>query len=415
MARLAGIILLAAFAALVVFDSLGFAGLDKKFPYRLGLDLSGGAHLVYEGDLSNIPDDDKKDAMSSVRDVIERRVNAFGVAEPIVQLSGERRMIVELAGIGNIDDAINEIGLTPFLEFRVEDPDLPPEDEAAAPANPQFIPSGLSGQHLRKADIVFDPQSNQPQITLDFTSEGRDRFAEITRGNVGRVVAIFLDGEVISAPVVQQEIKSGQAVISGNFTVEDAKTLARRLNAGALPVPIQLIQQQTVGPSLGVSSIEKSFTAGIIGLAAVGIFMLIHYRGRGVVAVLALLVYAILNLAIFKLIPVTLTLAGIAGFILSIGMAVDANILIFERITEEKRAGKSPAKSFREGFARAWAAIRDSNFSSLLTVFILGYFGTSLIKGFAVTLGIGIVLSMFTAITVSKTFMELTLIRRRPE
>jgi len=273
----------------------------------------------------------------------------------------------------------------------------------------RFIPSGLSGKHLKKSDIVFDTQSNQPQITLEFNAEGKELFSTITRENIGKQVAIFLDGQIISAPVVSQEIKSGQAVITGNFTVDDAKELALRLNAGALPVPIRLLQQQTVGATLGSESIEKSMKAGLIGFLAVGIFMVIYYRSLGVLAVVALMIYAVLNLAIFKLIPVTLTLAGIAGFILSIGMAVDANILIFERTKEELKRGRSVEKAVLEGFQRAWSAIRDSNISSLITVFILGYFGTSLIRGFAVTLGIGILLSMFTAITVTRALIYLTI------
>lgn len=413
--RLAAILILAVFAALIVFDLLSVIGIQKVFPYKLGLDLQGGVHLVYEGDLAGLSPEDKKDAMASVRDVIERRVNAFGVAEPVVQISGESRLIVELAGVKDVDDAIREIGLTPFLEFRIENPGFKRLEDEAVDLNERFSPTGLSGKHLKKSDIVFDPQSNQPQITLQFNKEGEELFAQITRENIGRPVAIFLDEQIISAPIVQQEIKSGQAVITGNFTIEDAKELAGRLNAGALPVPIKLIQQQSIGATLGNSSIQKSLTAGLIGLLAVAVFMIVYYRLFGFFAVFALLIYAILNLAVFKLIPVTLTLAGMAGFILSVGIAVDANILIFERTKEELRRGREYKKAVSEGFKRAWTAIRDSNVSTLITVFILGYFGTSLIRGFAITLGIGILLSMFTALTVTRTFIHLAMQRKEKE
>lgn len=294
------------------------------------------------------------------------------------------------------------------MEFREIDPAyLPPEDPNEIDFLKQFRPSGLSGKHLKKSDIVFDPNTNQPQITLQFDDEGKKLFADITARNIGRVVAIFLDGIPISAPVVQQEITAGQAVITGNFTIDEAKELAQRLNAGALPVPIKLVQQQNIGPTLGRVSLEQSVIAGLIGFLAIVLFMLVYYKLSGLFAILALLIYVFINLAVFKLVPVTLTLAGIAGFILSVGMAVDANILVFERTKEERKAGVESNKALERGFTRAWNAIRDSNVSSLITVFILGYFGSSLIRGFAVTLGIGILVSMFTAIFVTRTFMRL--------
>lgn len=405
--KLAIIILLAVASAFVVFDRLSWVGIDKTFPFRQGLDLQGGTHLVYEGDLSSIAGSDRGDAMSSVRDVIERRVNAFGVSEPVVQVAGENRLIVELPGIKNIEEAVKQIGLTPFLEFRTLNSDYVVPEGEEADLSQQFIPSGLSGKHLTHSDIIFDPNTNQPRISLKFNSEGRDLFAQLTRENINEPIAIFLDGIVISAPIVQTEITSGEAVITGNFTLQEAKDLATRLNAGALPVPIKLIQQQNIGPSLGRDSIDKSVIAGLLGFLAVALFMIIYYRLPGLISVIALLIYALIVLAVFKLVPVTLTLAGVAGFILSVGVAVDANILIFERTREELRAGLPMEKSLEEGFKRAWAAIRDSNISSLITVFILGYFGTSLIRGFALTLGIGILVSMFTAIIISRTILRL--------
>ncbi|MBI4050609.1 MAG: protein translocase subunit SecD [Candidatus Doudnabacteria bacterium] len=402
------IIILAFLAGLVVFDKLFLIKINNVFPFRLGLDLQGGTHLVYEGDLTDITAGDRGDAMNSARDVIERRVNAFGVSEPVIQVAGDNRLIVELPGVKDIEGAIKQIGLTPFLEFREIDPAyLPPEDPNEIDFLKQFRPSGLSGKHLKKSDIVFDPNTNQPQITLQFDDEGKKLFADITARNIGRVVAIFLDGIPISAPVVQQEITAGQAVITGNFTIDEAKELAQRLNAGALPVPIKLVQQQNIGPTLGRVSLEQSVIAGLIGFLAIVLFMLVYYKLSGLFAILALLIYVFINLAVFKLVPVTLTLAGIAGFILSVGMAVDANILVFERTKEERKAGVESNKALERGFTRAWNAIRDSNVSSLITVFILGYFGSSLIRGFAVTLGIGILVSMFTAIFVTRTFMRL--------
>lgn len=411
--RFAAILLLAAASSFLVADKLPLLKIQKKFPFRLGLDLQGGTHLVYEGDLADIASGDRKDAMSSVREVIERRVNAFGVTEPVVAVAGENRLIVELPGVKDIEAAVKQIGQTPFLEFREQNPDYkPPEDPSQIDYTKQFEPTGLSGKHLRKSDIIFSQTSNAPEISLQFDDEGTELFAEITARNVGKPVAIFLDATPISAPVVQQEITTGQAVITGRFSIDEAKELAQRLNAGALPVPIKLLQQQNIGPTLGKVSLKESIIAGLIGFVAVALFMTLYYRFPGVVAILALLVYLLLSLAIFKLLSITLTLAGIAGFILSMGMAVDANILVFERTREESRAGKPRQAALEAGFARAWNAIRDSNVSSLITVFILGYFGTSLVRGFAVTLGIGILVSMFTALTVTRTFLRLAYVFR---
>lgn len=405
------ILVLAVIAGFVVFDQLSVIGIKKTFPFRLGLDLQGGAHLVYEGGLKDIAPSDRKDAMNAVRQVIERRVNAFGVTEPVVQIAGDNRLLVELPGITDIGEAIKQIGLTPFLEFRELDPNYtPPADPSLYDPTEQFHPTGLSGKHLQRSEIVFDTNSGAggaPQISLQFNDEGAKLFSEITKRNVGKPVAIFLDGSPISAPTVQQEINSGQAVITGQFTIAEAKVLAERLNAGALPVPIKLVQQQNVGPSLGQDSLRKSVVAGLIGFAIVALFMIFYYRLPGIFAILALVIYTVLSLAVFKAAGVTLTLAGITGFILSVGMAVDANILVFERLKEELRAGEGLQSALDHAFRRAWNAIRDSNVSSLITVFILGYFGSSLIRGFAVTLGLGILASMFTALTVTRTFLRL--------
>ena len=624
------------FDAPVIYDkSIDFAnsklGIEMphfaNVPFRLGLDLQGGTHLVYEADTEKVPTGEKGDALEGVRDVIERRVNAFGVSEPIVQVNkakGKWRVIVELAGITDVREAIKMIGETPLLEFKEQNEEPPreltPEErqdleafnkKAATDANealkkvlagddfgqaaedytfgafeansdlgwitangeysylfekaelvepgniyPHLIeqeniytilkvddkrengveakashilicytgasnceaeyskegaqmkidelkaevtaenfaqlakenstgpsaPDGgdlgwfgpgqmvpefdeavftmevdaisevvetqfgyhlinkteerpiieydvaqvqikkmveteilppqepwknteLTGKHLKNARVEFDPNTNFPEVALVFNDEGKDLFAEVTKRNVGKPVAIFLDGEPISVPRVNEQISGGEAIITGDFDIQEAKLLSQRLSAGALPVPIDLISQQTVGASLGADSLQKSLFAGIVGLILVALFMIIYYRLPGLLAVLALLIYGVIILFIFKAIPVTLTLAGIAGFILSVGMAVDANVLIFERLKEELRMGKPLGTAIDEGFKRAWTSIRDGNVSTLITCFILAWFGTSMIKGFAITLGIGVILSMFSAVVVTRQLL----------
>lgn len=401
---------------------------DSRFykPFHFGLDLAGGTHLVYEADTSELERSDINGAIISLREVIERRVNTFGVSEPLVQssssiLSGEQkhRLIIELPGITDIDEALSLIDATPELEFRIENPNFDEADlqeavvvdgvvEIVANLDNAFISSGLTGRYLEKATVQFG-QGHQaatgPFISLNFNSEGADIFAEITRNNIGKIVAIYLDGQIISTPVVQGEITGGQAQITGEFTIDEANELARNLNLGALPVPISLVSTETIGPSLGLEVLEKGVQAGIYGLILVALFMVLWYRLPGVVAVLALTIYVLIILSIFKLMPVTLTAAGIAGFILSIGIAVDANILIFERFKEELRGEKQMDDSLRDGFKRAWTSIRDSNLSSIISATILFWFGTSLIKGFALVLALGIIVSMFTAITVTRTIL----------
>lgn len=587
-------------------------------PFRLGLDLLGGSELVYEADLTSIPSSGRSAALEGVRDVVERRVNALGVSEPVVQsvrTGGTYRVIAQLAGVRDVNEAIQEIGETPILEFK-ERPEVGAEGETGNPevaaaqkkvsdiearlradrtitldalaeafglkvaelgfmakwgaypelwnwadthrvgernieaitasdgwhfitvtdarqgnqeiearhilicyqgaracerdtskedarkqiedlktqatsqnfvelakqystepgasegggslgwfgpgrmvqpfedavfaqrvrtisdivetefgfhliykmnertlkdyairdlaiTNPAvaapggWVNTALSGKHLLRAQTEFDPNTGTPLVALKFNDEGKDLFGEITARNVGKQVAIFLDGGIISAPVVQQEIRGGEAVIQGNFNVQEAKQLSQRLNAGALPVPIKLLSQQTVGATLGQESLQKSLLAGLIGFAFVALFMILYYRIPGVLAVLALGLYAAFVLALFKLIPVTLTLAGIAGFIMTIGMAVDANVLIFERMKEELHAGRSLANAIDEGFKRAWTSIRDGNFTTIIAALILFWFSSSVIKGFALTLLIGVLLSMFSAIAVTRVFLQL--------
>lgn len=389
-----------------------------KLPFKLGLDLQGGTHLVYEADLSSIEGEERSGSMDGIRDVIERRVNLFGVAEPIVQINkagDSYRLIVDLSGVRDIHQAIQMIGETPYLEFKEErTPEETDEilkrqeadDEEALKTDPYFKSTPLTGRYLKDSQLVFDQQTGKPYVGLDFTDEGGKIFGELTKNNIGKRLAIYLDGAPISIPRVQEEIPSGKAQITGDFTIEEAKQLAQRLNAGALPVPITLITQQSIGPSLGKVSLDKSLKAGIIGLIAVALFVIIYYRLRGVLAIIALIVYVIFILAIFKLIPVTLTLAGIAGFILSIGMAVDANVLIFERIKEEIKAGRDKLSSIDEGFKRAWSSIRDGNITTIATAIILYQLSSGPIKGFALTLFIGVLMSMFTAVVITRFLLK---------
>src|SRR3989344_709941 len=314
-----------------------------NIPFHLGLDLLGGTHLVYKADLANLAGQTSDDAMEGVRDVIERRVNAFGVSEPLVQVEGQDRLVVELAGVKEISEAIRLIGETPFLQFKAERPEAERNAILEAQKNgqylnedPYFIETALTGKYLVRAQVAFDQSGlGQPQVTLEFNNEGARIFEELTQINLGKPIAIYLDGLPISVPVVQTVISDGKAVISGSFALKEARALAARLNAGALPVPISLISQQSVGASLGHDSLVKSLKAGVYGLIAVAVFMILFYRLSGLASVLALIIYTLVVLAIYKLIPITLTLAGMAGFILSLGMAVDANVLIFARMREE--------------------------------------------------------------------------------
>ncbi|KKS48771.1 MAG: Preprotein translocase subunit SecD [Candidatus Azambacteria bacterium GW2011_GWF2_42_22] len=387
-----------------------------KFPFRFGLDLVGGTELIYKADTSKVSD--VGDAMQSLKEVIERRVNIFGVSEPLVQtesagiISGNalERLIVELPGVKDIELAKKLIGETPILEFRLEKSGAEEFVSTIASGTPialddVFYPAELTGRYLAHASVEFDPQTGVPLVGLEFTSEGALLFAKITHDNVGKPLAVILDGSILSAPVIQSEITGGKAQITGNFTPKEAKALVRNLNYGALPVPITLATSQTIGASLGDVALHSGVRAGVIGFIALVIFLIIWYRLPGLVASVALISYIVLSLAIFKIIPVTLTTAGLAGFILSIGMAVDANVLIFERAAEELKKGKSISDALHEGFRRAWLSIRDSNISSIITAIVLFWLGTSAVKGFALTLGLGVIISMFTAITVSRTFL----------
>jgi protein-export membrane protein SecD len=418
--RIISIIILILAAALGYFVySTETDGNDGRFDFRLGLDLAGGTQLTYVADTTELPDSEVEDSMRSLRDVIEKRINVFGVSEPIIQIEeaglaeegSSQRLIVELPGVTDIDDAVRQIGETPVLEFRLQKdagelPALDATSTATTTTADLFDATGLTGRQLEGSSLQFDQSSGEPVVTLQFNDEGAELFATLTRENVGRVLGIFLDGEPLSLPVIQQEIIGGQAIITGTFTPEEARELAGDLRFGALPVPIELAGTQTVGATLGAKALGAGVQAGIIGLILVGIFMVLWYRLPGVVAVFSLAIYTLIMLSIFKLVPVTLTSAGIAGFIISVGMAVDANILIFERMKEELREKKDIHDVINEGVKRAWLSIRDGNGSTLLTAIILFYATTSLVRGFALVLGIGVLISMLTAIFITRLFLH---------
>ncbi len=392
-------IILAAFVA-------GFFVYPKYFgakfrPWRLGLDLVGGSNLLYGVDLSKIPANDHDSVLNGLRDVIERRVNLFGVSEPqvfIARSGNNSSLIVELAGVKDVSEAIRQIGETPQLDFR--------EVEQNG-SSTLFVRTNLTGRYVTGAQLDFNKTTQAPQVAISFNGDGGVIFEQMTAKNVGKPIAIFLDNDLIEAPVVQEKISGGQAVITGRFSIDQAKKLVERFNAGALPAPISLISQQTISPTLGTDSLKKAIIAGIIGTMLVMIFMIAYYRFFGIFASLALLIYIFLTLGVFKIIPITLSLAGLAGFILTIGMAVDANILIFERVKEETKRGLSRAAAIEEGFRRAWPSIRDSNTSTIITAIILYYFTSSFVKGFSLTLLIGVLVSMFSAITTTRLFLKI--------
>jgi len=392
----------------------------KNHPFRLGLDLSGGSHLIYKADVSGVQAGEVAESMDALRDVIERRVNLFGVSEPVVQVQGggfisggEEKLIVDLPGITDVEEANKMIGQTPLLEFKTEVPEGTPQKATVGEdgvvkvdASPKFVSTELTGRYLKKATLEFDQNTREPRVNLQFDETGTELFAKITKENIGKMIAIYLDGAVVSSPVVREEIPNGQAFISGSFTPIEARLLVGRLNSGALPVPISLISKQTIGATLGDSAVHAGVKAAVLGFLLVALFLILWYRLPGIIATVSLSIFVVIMLALFKLLPVTLTAAGMAGFIISMGIAVDANVLIFERIKEELRAGRSIVDAVSAGFSRAWFSIRDSNTSSIITSIILFWFGTSLIKGFALTLGMGVLVSMFSAIIVTKIFLS---------
>jgi protein-export membrane protein SecD len=432
-----------------------------EIPFVLGLDLQGGTQLTYEADVTKIPEADRAASLEGVRDVIERRVNSTGVAEPVIQvnrtINGSYRVIVELAGVKDVNEAIKLIGETPLLEFKETTSNVPTitgTSTAAVDLQQTWKNTELTGKNLKSATLKFNQNDGTPEVALVFDAEGAKMFEDITGRNVGKDIAIVLDGYPISIAGVNEKIPGGEAVISGKFTVAEAKLLVQRLNTGALPVPVNLIGQQTVEASLGQQSIANSFKAGLVGFLLVALFMIFYYRFPGLISVFCLGIYTMAVLAIFKVMPlwmtwvflltlfalfvsvfkelkifdgilsvgmfivvfiflgyyahtsVTLTLAGITGFILSIGMAVDANILIFERMKEELRAGKPLDIAIDDGFKRAWPSVRDGNTTTILVCFVLMSFGTGLVKGFGATLFLGVAISMLSSIVITSSIMR---------
>jgi preprotein translocase subunit SecD len=391
--------------------NLGKVQIKRDFQVKQGLDLQGGTQVVLAAKMDQIAPADRPDALESVKNVIQRRVDLFGVSEPVIQTSvmgDQHRIIVELPGVKDVNQALDLIGRTAQLDFR----ELAPGATEAATIF-DFTPTGLTGKNLKRAGVQFG-QKSEPEVTLLFDAEGAKQFSDITKKNLGKPVAIFLDQFPVTMPRVQSEITNGEAVITGSFTLEQAKNLSIQLNAGALPVPIEIISQKNIGASLGQASVEKSLKAGLIGLGMVMLFMILYYGWLGFLSSIALVVYALITFALYKLIPVTLSLPGLTGFILSVGMAVDSNILIFERIKEERRWGKPLSTALELGFGRAWDSIKDSNVCTLITAFILfnpfdwNFLNSSgLIRGFALTLSLGVAISLFTGIVVSRTLIRL--------
>jgi preprotein translocase subunit SecD len=388
----------------------------RNFKTEYGLDLSGGTQVTLEADMSKTQQTDKLSALESAKSVIERRVNYLGVSEPVVQTSINQdryRILVELPGVTKVDQAVAIIGQTAQLEFRELDAEA--ASRSATPSSYLDITkaTGLTGKDLKKATVVYSQTNGEPEVSVEFTDEGSKKFADLTKKLVNQPLPIFLDADLVSSPVVKQEITGGNAVISGSFTVDTAKALALQLNAGALPVSIKVVEQRVIEASLGQDSIGKSVRAGLVGLLLVAAFMILRYGRLGVISVAGLFCYGVYSFALFRLIPVTLTLPGIAGFILTVGMAVDSNILIFERYKEERLSGKPWKMAMEQAFGKAWDSIRDANITTILTSLILfnpfnyQLLPTSgLVRGFAVTLLLGVLLSLFTGLVVTRTFIR---------
>jgi preprotein translocase subunit SecD len=388
------------------------ANQESAYRFRLGLDLAGGTELVYKADMSQTASGERSDALSALQGVIERRVNLFGVAEPLVQteqasaISGttEDRLIVDLPGVTDIKAAVAALGETPTLEFR-----LATTTKVGTTTEPAYISTGLDGRYLASAQLGFGSGAtaglSAPQVILNFNSDGAKLFEKITSEHVGQVLDIFLDGQPISTPVIQEAIPGGQATITGQFTATQARDLVRNLNFGALPVPISLESSSAVGPTLGAAAISAGVSAGIIGFVIVALFMIAWYRLPGLIAALALAEYLAFMLSVIKVIPVTLTASGIAGLIISVGMAVDANVLIFERTKEELRDSKTPREAVHIGFQRAWPAIRDGHLTMIISGVILFWLGTSIVQGFALVFVLGVLASFISAVSLSRVFL----------
>lgn len=411
-----------------------YLNIQRSFDTRFGLDLVGGVQALLEADL---PSDTPvtAESMQTARTIVENRVNGLGVNEAVVQLAGDRRIVVELPGETDPERALETIKQTGLLEF-VDFSALPveqatllvgtqiktdfatsaepqPTSEITGTVSTQIYHTVMTGSALKTVQVTADQLTNEPQVAFELTSEGSVIFKEFTERNVGKVLAIVLDKQVISAPSIRNPITDGQGVISGQFTIESANALAVQLRYGSLPIPLKIVESRTVGPTLGQDSLNKSVIAGIIGFSVVILFMILYYRLPGSIAILTILIYASLTFALFRFIPITLTLPGIAGFLLSTGSALDANILIFERFKEELRSGRTLGQAVDLGWRRAWPSIRDSNIATIITCLILFWFGSAfgatIVKGFSLTLAIGVGVSLFTAIFVTRTILSLVL------
>lgn len=382
----------------------------NKYAVKLGLDLAGGTELIYKADTSALTAD-KKGALDSLREVIDKRINVFGVAEPLVQIEqastfsgqGEDRLIIELPGVTDVAAAVDALGKTPVLEFKLA-------TGATDAVSEGFVDTGFTGRYLKKSELQFSQgngstAANEPVIVLYFNEEGATLFEKITTEHTGQSLGIFLDGELMSAPMIREPIAGGTATITGQFTPTEARDLVQNLNFGALPVPIELISSGSVGPTLGGIAFQAGLMASAIGFALVALFMIIWYRLPGFVAAVALFIYIIITLAVVKVVPITLTASGIAGLILSIGMAVDANVLIFERMKEELRHGKTVRESLTIGFGRAWPAIRDGHLTMIISSAILFWIGTSIVQGFALVFGFGVIASLVSAVFITRVFL----------
>lgn len=408
-----------------------------NLPLKKGLDIAGGIQLVMRADVSAIDQADRSDALKSAVEIIRNRVDAYGVAEPLIQtaVSGDDyQIIVEVPGLTDIDQAVALIGTTAMMDFRLQEATVAaawqntPVATTAATSYQQyydylasFVPTELTGEMLDKATATFDSQTRQPVVALQFTTEGREKFAEITRNNQGNILGIFIDDAPITLPKINDPILDGNAIISGGFTVKESQSLAVQLNSGALPVPIEIVQQRQVGATLGEDSVAKSLFAGIVGLLLVMLFMVLNYGQKGLIADFGLVIYTVLMLAIYKLFGITMSLPSIAAFLISIGMAVDSNILIFSRLQEELQQGKSLSAAREASFGKAWDSIRDANTITIMIAIILInplnfsiLNSNGMIRGFGITLLLGVITGLFTGVFVSRNLLRIFL-REREE
>lgn len=394
--------------------------IERTFELKQGLDIQGGMQVVLDANMSEIEPADRQTALEAAQQIILRRVDMFGINEPVVQTSvngDQYRLLVELAGVSDPNQALQLLGTTAELTFRLYNPTIDPlATESASITLDSFEETGLTGARLKRATVQFDPTTGEPVISLEFDQEGTELFAKLTTDHVGEMLAIFIDGFPVTTPIIQTPITNGQAQLTGSFVLDEAKQLAIQLNAGALPVPITIEEQRVIGASLGRESVEASIKAGLVGIGLVMLFMILYYGVKGVLASLALVVYALLTIAVYKVVGITLTLPGIAGLLLSIGMAVDANILIFERMKEELRLGKPFERAMELGFGRAWDSIKDANLATIATALVLinpldfTFLNTSgLVRGFGLTLLLGVLISLFTGVVVTRTFLRLFL------